>query len=77
MLAARGVGRGDRVAIRVPNVPAFADFYFGVLRLGAVVVPVNPLLRAARAPTRWTTPGPGADRLARVGAARPGRPRSR
>jgi long-chain acyl-CoA synthetase len=47
MLAARGVGRGDRVAIQLPNVPAFADFYFGVLRLGAVVVPVNPLLRAA------------------------------
>jgi long-chain acyl-CoA synthetase len=47
MLAARGVGRGDRVAIQLPNVPAFADFYFAVLRLGAVVVPVNPLLRAA------------------------------
>jgi long-chain acyl-CoA synthetase len=47
MLAARGVRRGDRVAIQLPNVPAFADFYFGVLRLGAVVVPVNPLLRAA------------------------------
>jgi long-chain acyl-CoA synthetase len=47
LLAARGVGRGDRVAIQLPNVPAFADFYFGVLRLGAVVVPVNPLLRGA------------------------------
>ena len=47
LLAARGVGRGDRVAIQLPNVPAFADFYFAVLRLGAVVVPVNPLLRAA------------------------------
>jgi long-chain acyl-CoA synthetase len=47
MLGRQGVGRGDRVAIQLPNVPAFADFYFGVLRLGAVVVPVNPLLRAA------------------------------
>jgi long-chain acyl-CoA synthetase len=47
LLAARGVGRGDRVAIQLPNVPAFADFYFAALRLGAVVVPVNPLLRAA------------------------------
>jgi long-chain acyl-CoA synthetase len=47
LLADRGVGRGDRVAIQLPNVPAFADFYFAVLRLGAVVVPVNPLLRAA------------------------------
>jgi long-chain acyl-CoA synthetase len=35
------------VAIQLPNVPAFADFYFAVLRLGAVVVPINPLLRAA------------------------------
>jgi long-chain acyl-CoA synthetase len=47
LLAARGVGRGDRVAIQLPNVPAFVDFYFAVLRLGGVVVPVNPLLRAA------------------------------
>src|SRR6202012_2895157 len=44
---ARGVGRGDRVAIQLPNVPAFVDYYFAVLRLGGVVVPVNPLLRAA------------------------------
>jgi long-chain acyl-CoA synthetase len=47
LLAARGVGRGDRVAIQLPNVPAFADFYFAALRLGAVVIPVNPLLRGA------------------------------
>jgi long-chain acyl-CoA synthetase len=47
LLASRGVRRGDRVAIQLPNVPAFADFYFGVLRLGAIVVPINPLLRAA------------------------------
>jgi long-chain acyl-CoA synthetase len=47
LLAALGVGRGDRVAIQLPNVPAFVDFYFAVLRLGGVVVPVNPLLRAA------------------------------
>jgi long-chain acyl-CoA synthetase len=47
LLAALGVGRGDRVAIQLPNVPAFVDFYFATLRLGAVVVPVNPLLRAA------------------------------
>jgi long-chain acyl-CoA synthetase len=47
LLAVRGVGRGDRVAIQLPNVPAFVDFYFAVLRLGGVVVPINPLLRAA------------------------------
>jgi long-chain acyl-CoA synthetase len=47
LLAAHGVEGGDRVAIQLPNVPAFADFYFGALRLGAVVVPINPLLRTA------------------------------
>ncbi|HWV86182.1 MAG TPA: long-chain fatty acid--CoA ligase [Capillimicrobium sp.] len=45
MLAARGVAPGDRVALQLPNVPAFVDLYFGVLRLGATVVPMNPLLR--------------------------------
>jgi long-chain acyl-CoA synthetase len=58
MLASRGVGRGDRVAIQLPNVPAFADFYFGVLRLGAVVVPVNPLLRAAESAYTLEDAGP-------------------
>ena len=30
----------------LPNVPQFAIVYFGVLRSGAVVVPMNPLLKA-------------------------------
>jgi long-chain acyl-CoA synthetase len=42
----RGVGPGDRVAVMLPNVPAFAVVYYGVLRAGGVVVPMNPLLRA-------------------------------
>ena len=46
MLKERGIGRGDRVALQFPNVPAFVHLYFGVLRLGAVVVPMNPLLKA-------------------------------
>jgi long-chain acyl-CoA synthetase len=46
LLAARGVERGDRVALMLPNVPEFAMLYFGVLRAGAVVVPMNPLLKA-------------------------------
>lgn len=44
-LAARGVRPGDRVGVMVPNVPEFAVLYYGVLRLGAVVVPMNPLLK--------------------------------
>jgi long-chain acyl-CoA synthetase len=47
MLRAAGVGEGDRVALQFPNVPAFVYLYFAVLRLGAVVVPINPLLKAA------------------------------
>jgi long-chain acyl-CoA synthetase len=39
MLAAKGVGPGDRVGIMLPNVPYFPIVYYGVLRLGGVVVP--------------------------------------
>ncbi|WP_394815862.1 long-chain-fatty-acid--CoA ligase [Streptomyces gibsoniae] len=46
VLRARGVRPGDRVGLMAPNVPAFAVLYFGILRAGAVVVPVNPLLKA-------------------------------
>ncbi|MGW1498310.1 long-chain-fatty-acid--CoA ligase [Streptomyces mirabilis] len=41
-----GVKRGDRVAIMLPNVPEFALAYFGVLRAGGIVVPMNPLLKS-------------------------------
>ncbi|WP_055699293.1 long-chain-fatty-acid--CoA ligase [Streptomyces silaceus] len=44
-LAAQGVGPGDRVAILLPNIPHFAVVYYGVLRAGAVAVPMNPLLK--------------------------------
>src|SRR5215468_7563461 len=46
LLAAQGVAPGDRVAIMLPNVPEFAFVYYGVLRAGGVVVPMNPLLKA-------------------------------
>jgi long-chain acyl-CoA synthetase len=45
-LAARAVGPGDRVGIMLPNVPAFAVLYYGVLRAGGTVVPMNPLLKS-------------------------------
>ena len=45
-LRAQGVGPGDRVGLMAPNVPAFAALYYGILRAGAVVVPMNPLLKA-------------------------------
>src|SRR5918911_811834 len=46
MLRDLGVGPGDRVGMQLPNVPYFPVIYFGALRLGAVVVPMNPLLKA-------------------------------
>jgi len=45
LLAERGVGRGDRVGVMLPNVPYFPVCYFGILRADATVVPMNVLLR--------------------------------
>ncbi|SHK37868.1 long-chain acyl-CoA synthetase [Pseudonocardia thermophila] len=45
-LRACGVEPGDRVGVLLPNVVEFAVAYYGVLRAGAVVVPMNPLLTA-------------------------------
>ena len=44
-LAALGVKPGDKVAMMLPNVPQFAAAYYGILSLGAVVVPLNVLLK--------------------------------
>ena len=43
ILRARGVQPGDRVALMIPNVPYFPICYFGILRAGGVVVPLNVL----------------------------------
>ncbi len=43
-LTDRGVQPGDRVALVLPNVPAFPILFYGALHAGAVVVPMNPLL---------------------------------
>jgi long-chain acyl-CoA synthetase len=45
LLAARGVGVGDRVGVMLPNVPEFPIAYYAVLRAGAIVVPMNVLLK--------------------------------
>ena len=46
LLASKGVGKGDRVCVMLPNVPHFPMVYYAVLRLGAIVVPMNVLLTA-------------------------------
>ena len=45
LLRGSGVEPGDRVGLMLPNVPQFAISYYGILRAGAVVVPMNPLLK--------------------------------
>ncbi|MFF3615033.1 long-chain fatty acid--CoA ligase [Streptomyces sp. NPDC002580] len=46
LLLDRGLAPGDRVAMTMPNVPLFPVVYYGILRAGGVVVPMNPLLKA-------------------------------
>ncbi|SPL98957.1 Long-chain-fatty-acid--CoA ligase [[Actinomadura] parvosata subsp. kistnae] len=64
-LAVLGVRPGDAVGLQLPNIPEFVVAYFGILKNGAVVVPLNPLLKArevayclggsrARALITWT-----------------------
>jgi long-chain acyl-CoA synthetase len=57
-LRSYGVSPGDRVGILLPNSPAWVAAYYGTLRLGAIAVPLNVLLRD----------GEIADRLADAGA---------
>ena len=45
-LADLGVGPGDRVALWLPNVPAYPILYFACARLGAIAVAVNTRYRA-------------------------------
>jgi long-chain acyl-CoA synthetase len=44
-LAEQGMAVGDRVGVMLPNVAAFPTVYYGILRAGGVVVPMNPLLK--------------------------------
>ncbi len=45
LLRDRGISPGDRVGIMIPNVPYFPVCYYGILRAGAVAVPMNVLLK--------------------------------
>jgi long-chain acyl-CoA synthetase len=44
-LAADGTAQGDSVGLMLPNLPEFVVAYFGILKAGGVVVPINPLYR--------------------------------
>ena len=45
LLSSVGIAPGDRVALMLPNVPAFPVAFYGALAAGAIVVPMNPMLK--------------------------------
>jgi long-chain acyl-CoA synthetase len=45
LLKSKGLEPGDRVGLMIPNVPYFPAIYFGILRAGGIVVPMNVLLK--------------------------------
>ena len=45
-LAQRGIRRGDRVAVGLPNSPELVTTILGVIQAGAVLVPLNPAYTA-------------------------------
>jgi len=79
MLHEKGFKVGDRVGIMLPNVPHFAVIYYGVLRAGGVVVPMNPLLKGREVAFYLRDPGAkilfawhGFEEAARAGAQEEG-----
>ena len=57
ILSEEGIQSGDRVALIMPNIPQMAFVYYGVLRAGAVVVPLNPLLKGREVAYHLTDSG--------------------
>jgi long-chain acyl-CoA synthetase len=57
LLKSKGFAPGDRVGIMLPNVPYFAIAYYGTLRAGGVVVPMNVLLKGRETAFYLTDPG--------------------
>jgi long-chain acyl-CoA synthetase len=45
LLVEEGIEPGDRVGLMLPNVPQFPILYYGILRAGGIVVPMNVLLK--------------------------------
>lgn len=45
LLVERGIRPGDKVALSSPNLPYFTTIYYGILKAGATVVPLNVLLK--------------------------------
>ncbi|MAS56699.1 MAG: long-chain-fatty-acid--CoA ligase [Pimelobacter sp.] len=45
LLVERGIKPGDKVALSCPNLPYFTIVYYGILKAGGTVVPLNVLLK--------------------------------
>ncbi len=58
-LRGQGLRAGDRVGLMLPDVPEFAALYYGILRLGAVVVPMSVTLTRAGVLHRLRDSGAG------------------
>jgi long-chain acyl-CoA synthetase len=56
-LLAAGLTPGQVVAIQLPNVAEFLTAYFGALKAGMTILPVNPLLKAAELEHQLTDAG--------------------
>src|ERR687888_682052 len=61
LLRGKGLEPGDRVGLMLPNVPYFPIIYYGILRAGGVVVPMNVLLKGRE--TEYYLADPGAKLL--------------
>jgi long-chain acyl-CoA synthetase len=56
-ITSRGIRRGDRIAILLGNCPEVTQSYYAAAALGAVIVPANPLLKAAELAYIWADAG--------------------
>ncbi|RLB86725.1 MAG: long-chain fatty acid--CoA ligase, partial [Deltaproteobacteria bacterium] len=45
-LVERGLNKGDRVAVFLPNIPQYPEILFGIVKAGGVCVTCNPLYKA-------------------------------
>ncbi|MEY2533613.1 MAG: long-chain acyl-CoA synthetase, partial [bacterium] len=57
LLREKGMQPGDRVGVMLPNVPYFPIAYYGILRAGGVVVPMNVLLKGREVSFYLQDPG--------------------
>src|SRR3954467_8504364 len=56
-LAGKGMGRGDVVAVHIPNCRQYPAVYYGIMLAGATFSPTNPLLPAADLAAQLTDAG--------------------